>query len=488
MSPRSSYGDQDRKSIALGCIFKHHAVLQRDRPVSIWGTASPGQPVTVHFAGQKKTVNADENGKWLLSLDPLESSAEGRTLIASTSGDDSVSVRDILVGDVWLCAGQSNMRMSLRACLNSKPVAAAHQNAGNNLLRLCSIPRNVSDEQRQDVNCTWDIATKETSLPFSAIGYLFGQSIQKEVGVPVGMINGSWGGTYIEQWMPSAVVQAREDCEKFIQNVHRKREKVPDFSGPGGHFNGMIRPISPYGLKGVLWYQGEGNVYEFSTYKHKMSALIANWRGLFKSPELPFIMTSLAPYGVRTDKPVDAAQPRFAEGLGEVEQTTENAWVITIPDGGMQKEIHPPFKEIPAARFTAMARAKVYNKPGVYRGPVFKSWKAEGDKAVVTFDSVGGGLTTKTLNLDGHEVPEETLSGFEIVDEARVFYPANAVIEGKDSVVVSHPAVKKITAVRYGWAKYPLCNLYNKENFAAYPFRTDRWRWRTPDNKNSPTK
>jgi len=242
----------------------------------------------------------------------------------------------------------------------------------------------------------------------------------------------------------------------------------------------MIYPILPYGLKGVLWYQGEGNVWEFTTYKHKMTALIANWRSLFESPKLPFIMTSLAPYNSSKNIPVDSPQPRFAEGLGEVEKTTENAWVITIPDGGMQKNIHPYYKEIPAARFTAMALAKVYGKPGVHKGPVFKSWKAEGDKAVVTFDSVGGGLTTKTLNLDGHAVPKETLSGFEIVDEARVFYPAKAVIEGKDTIVLSHPDVKKVIAVRYGWSHFPLCNLYNKENFAAYPFRTDRWRWKTP--------
>ena len=228
------------------------------------------------------------------------------------------------------------MRMSLRGSLKSKPVADDHQKAGNNLLRLCTIPRSVSDEQQADVDCTWDIATKDSSLPFSAIGYLFGQSIQTEMGVPIGVINGSWGGTYIEQWIPSAVVKAREDCEKFVKKVHEKRVESPDFSGPGGHFNGMIWPIVPYGLKGVLWYQGEGNVYEFSTYKHKMSALITNWRSLFESPELPFIMTALAPYGARTDKPVDAAQPRFAEGLGEVEQTTENAAYAAL-----LKEINP---------------------------------------------------------------------------------------------------------------------------------------------------
>ncbi|EDM27071.1 sialic acid-specific 9-O-acetylesterase [Lentisphaera araneosa HTCC2155] len=473
-------GDQNNKRITLSGVFKDHAVLQRDCPVPIWGTAFPGQQVSVDFAGQKKTTKADKNGMWLLTLDPLEPSAEGRTLLASNAEGDSIALKDILVGDVWLCAGQSNMRMSLRACLKSKPVADAHKKAGNNLLRLCTIPKSVSDELQTDVDCNWAVATRDTSLPFSAIGYLFGQTIQEELAVPIGVINGSWGGTFIEQWMPSDVVKKRADCKAFNKKVDERRKKDPNSSGPGGHFNGMIGPIMPYGLKGVLWYQGEGNVWGFSTYKHKISTMIADWRRLFKSPKLPFIMTSLAPFGVRKDKPIDSHSSRFAEGLAEVEQSIENAWLITIPDGGMQKDIHPPFKEIPAQRFSAMALAKVYKKAGVYKGPVFKSWEVLGGKALVKFDSVGTGLTSKTLNLDGHEVPKETLLGFEIVDESGVFYPANAVVDDNNSVVLSHPTVKKPIAVRYGWAPFPLCNLYNKENFAAYPFRTDRWHWRTP--------
>ena len=476
-----AYADQTEQiKLKISGIFSHNAVLQREIPLPVWGTAQPGSTITVSFSNQVQKCIAKDNGEWQVELNAMKANKLGQTLLVSSSDSKELRVNNILVGDVWLCAGQSNMRWSLRGSLKSKPVADAHQKAGNSLLRLCSVPRSVSAKPQPDVNCSWNLATKDTSLPFTAIGYLFGQSIQKEVGVPIGIINGSWGGTYIEQWMPSAVVKAREDCQKFIKKVHEKRKVSADFSGPGGHFNGMIRPIAPYGLKGILWYQGEGNVYEFSTYKHKISSLIANWRSLFKSPKLPFIMTTLAPYGVRKNKPIDSAQPRFAEGLYEVEQTSENAWVITIPDGGMQKEIHPPFKEIPAKRFTAMALAKVYNKPGVYKGPVFKSWKAEGDKAIVKFDSVGKGLVAKTLNLDGHEVSKEMISGFEIVDESQIFYPANAVIEGKDTIILSHPAVKKIIAVRYAWSNFPLGNLYNQEYFAAYPFRTDNWAWQTP--------
>lgn len=511
-------------------LFMDHAVLQRELDVPVWGRGTPGETVTVSFAGQKKSATVDAEGRWLVRLDPMPASAEGRDLtVESATGGTQVRVGQILVGDVWLCSGQSNMAWTMgESTRKHPPVKARLEKANNPLLRLASVPISFPQEPLSDVKMTWRTATPPSAEAFSAIGYLFGEIIQPETGVPIGIINSSRGGTWIENWTPAAVVEQSASCQAYMTEFRKALDGYPEarvrhekeladfnarfptkaaltaenearkgrgekpleppaeprgpdhYNRPGSLFNGMIAPLVPYALKGVLWYQGEGNVWEFATYDQKIVAMIQAWRGLWARPDLPFLMSELAPFNAHSVTPQDSARTRFGITLAKGARGAGFAWTITIPDGGEQHDIHPRAKEIPGERFAALALARIYGKPRLGQGPVMKSWTVEGDKAVVIFDSVGNGLTAKAVTLDGFQLTADALLGFEVAGENRRFFRATAEVQGTDRVVVSSPDVPVPAAVRYAWADFPLCNLYNSENLAAYPFRTDDWPWRTP--------
>lgn len=496
----------------LAGVFTDHTVLQRDVAAPVWGWANPSEHVTVTFAGQTKTAIADANGKWLVRLDPIPASAEGRELaVQSTGGNRKSTITDVVVGDVWLCSGQSNMGVSMSVPGNPFLVESIAK-AGNPRLRLFATLHQFPDAPVRDTQGRWQAATPETVKSWIAIGYLFGEQIQRETGVPVGILVSAMGGTCIESWLPSEILQANPANRFYLDNHAKAVERLPDAMAryekelaefkqhpqpgqreprkpdglpnssrnPAACYNGKIAPILPYGLKGVLWYQGEGNVSGFSAYPSQMADLIRVWRDGFGLPGLPFIMTELAPLGQPSPQPQDSARARFGEALSKTAKAGDNAWVITIVDGGDPLDIHPVKKEIPAGRFAAMALAKVYGKPNPAHGPVLKSWQAEGSQALLKFDSASGGLVAKQINLGGHELAAETLLGFELAGADRKFVRAEARIEGKDTVIVTSPGVQEPVAVRYAWAAFPLCNLFNAEDFAAYPFRTDDWPWQTP--------
>lgn len=521
--------------LRLAGIFTDHAVLQRDMEMPVWGWGEPGEKVTVTFASQSKTATADDKGKWMVRLDPMPASSEGfKLLVESTNKARTVTLSDILVGDVWLCSGQSNMASTMADCAAKyPPLKSRLEKAGNPLVRLGTVPFSSPKEPLTDVAATWRPADPKSAAGFSAIGYMFGEIIQPEIGVPIGMINSSRGATCIENWTPAEIVKNKPENEGYLTTLRKALEEYPkakiryeqelaEFTrlsadkaaleaenaarqargekplqkpaepfeekhGPGTLFNGMISPILPYALKGVLWYQGEGDVWEFAIYDQKMVTMIQTWRGLWGQENLPFFMTELAPFLNETPplreyspKPRDSARTRFGVALAKSAVDAGNAWTITITDAGKLHDIHPPQKEIAAGRFAARALAEVYRKPGVSHGPVLKSWKAEGGKAIMTFDSTGQGLEARGVNLDGHQLTADKLLGFELGDKKGNFFPASAEVQGTDTVIVSCPEVPEPTAVRYAWADFPLCNLYNKEGFATYPFRTDDWPWATP--------
>lgn len=517
--------------IRFAGIFTHHAVLQRDVSVPVWGWAGPGEKVSLTFANQTKTTAADAAGKWMVRLDPMPASAESREMVVqSEDGTRKSKLADILVGDVWLCSGQSNMAISMRVCASVYPVLAERLSKANQpLLRLCGVPYSCPPEALPDVAAPWQPANPQSARHMSAIGFLFGERIQKETGIPVGIIHSSRGGALIENWTPAEIVEENSLYETYTKNFRIEMDRYPALkveferelaefqlrfptkealdaenrarkekgekplqppreprgpnhqNRPGSLFNGMIAPLLPYSLKGVLWYQGEGNVWDFSNYDQKMVTMIRTWRGLWDQTNLPFFMTELAPLGKHSATPQDSPRCRFGVALAKGAVDAGNAWTITITDAGEQEEIHPRYKEIPAERFAARVLAEVYGKPGVSHGPVLKSWKTEGNKAVLTFDSAGQGLEARSVDLDGHKLKADVVSGFEIADKNRNFFRATAEVRGTNTVVVSCPEVPEPAAVRYAWANFPLCNLYNKEGFATYPFRTDDWPWKTPE-------
>lgn len=504
-------------------IFTDQMVLQRDAVLPVWGWADPGENIVVEFAGKFKVATADAAGKWSVKLDPLPASIVPEVL--TVRGNTTVSRRGVLVGDVWLCTGQGNMGVSMRMPLNDllqKRIASASEP----LLRLYQTAHQFSAQPSEDTSGQWQEAAPETVRNFSAIGYLFGEKIQAEVGVPIGLIESAMGGTKIENWLPESVLGAHPANAEFLKNHAQALTELPalqaDYErelgqwksrfpnaaalaaenlarkkrgeselrpprkpaglpgqpdGPSACFNGKIAPLVPYALTGILWYQGEGNVEGFANYGTQLSDLLCSWRTLWGLPNLYFLIADLAPYGAPSEVPQDSARARFGEVVSKVAKSDGKTWVITQIDAGDPEQIHPARKEVPAERFAAMALSKVYGKSGLAHGPQMASWKVDSGKVLVQWGSVGRGLSVKALRLGAQNLSAEVLRGFELAGADHQFHPAQALISGKETVLVSAAEVPQPVAVRYGWAAFPLANLFSEEGLPAYPFRSDEWPW-----------
>ena len=461
-------------AIKLPAIFADHMVLQRDAAVPVWGTAVPGENVPVEFAGQKKTATADANGKWLVQLDPMKESAEPRELTVG-----SIVIRDVLVGEVWLCSGQSNMEWALgRSTGGTEAVAAS----ANPQLRLCTIPHNSQMTPQEDVPAKWAVSGPDSTKYFSAIAWWFGSKLQKQLGVPVGIINDSYGGTQIQHWMPietlrkgpwpqdrsTDITLAKADHDKRVAEAQKKpgAAKPGDFRGPSVLWNGMVAPLLKFRVRGVAWYQGESNGYPgvADTYGALLPALVTDWRTGFGQPDLPFLIFQISSYRKPQTDPNEAsgmAQLREAQ-LKTVQTTPHTALVVTLDLG--EPDVHYKNKEPAADRALQAALALAYGRDLESSGPIFKSFESAGDKAILHFTHGGGGLVAK----DG------SLTGFVVAGADQKFAFADARIEG-DAVVVSSAQVAKPVAIRYGWADLPKANLFNQAGLPASPFRTDNW-------------
>ncbi len=487
-----------RGEVKLPGLFSDHLVLQRGAAAPVWGRAGAGEEVTVEFAGQKKSVAADASGKWKVELDPLDASAEPRVL--TVRGQNTLTIADVLVGEVWLCGGQSNMEWAL-ARSTGGPEASA--NSGNPLLRLGRVPHHSQLTPADDVAVTWQAAGPDSSKQYSAIAYWFGEKLQKELGVPVGLINNSYGGTTIQAWLPIetlrrgpwpqdkgydvALAQADYDrrlaekqpeMDRYVaEKAAARKEKRPDppmitgwpgeFRGPSVLWNGEVAPLLPFRIRGVAWYQGESNAYAGGPakfYRQLLGALIADWRAGFAQPELPFLVFQIA--GNRKPQ----TDPNELSGIAELQEaqlqaaraTLHTALIVTQDLG--ESDVHYVNKEPAADRAVKAALALAYGRPVPFSGPLLREVKFHDGKAVLHFEHAEGGLVAR----DGAP------AGFVIAGSDRNFVFAQAQIEG-DTVTVRSPEVPEPVAVRYGWADFPKVNLFNRAGFPASPFRTDDW-------------
>lgn len=466
-----------RAELKLHTLFTDGMVLQRDIPCPVWGTADAGAEVAVEIAGQKKSAKAGADGKWTVKLDPLPAGGPHELKVGA------VTVKDVLVGEVWVCSGQSNMEWSVNASANPAEEKAA---AKHPKLRLYTVPKKQADAPVSDVPSSWKVCSPETVGGFSAVAYFFGRELLS-LDVPVGLIHTSWGGTAAELWTKKEILAGNPelkgmvegfpdrqkkweaDMEKFKEAAEKaKAEGKPAPRAPGKPmapsclYNGMIAPLLPYGIRGAIWYQGESNASRAKQYETLFPAMIKNWRDDWGQGEFPFGFVQLANFMARKPEP---AESQWAE-LRDAQTKTlalPNTGMAVIIDIGDEKDIHPKNKQDVGKRLAAWAQARVYKKPVVYSGPIYDALKVEGTSARVSFKHAGGGLVAKG----------EGLKGFSIAGEDKKFVWADAKIDG-DSVVVSSPKVEKPVAVRYAWADNPDCNLYNKEGFPASPFRTDK--------------
>jgi sialate O-acetylesterase len=448
-------------AVKLPSIIGDNMVLQRDRAVPVWGWDDAGAKVTVILGEAKATATADANGRWAVELPAMKA---GGPHTMTIEGTDTVTLKNILVGEVWVCSGQSNMEWTVQSSDNPQQEIAA---ANHPMIRHIKIPHVPMDTPQNNVPSDgWRVCSPETVAGFTAVGYYFGRHLNKELDVPIGLIGSNWGGTRIEPWTPPVGFQsvpALKDIADNLANFPTKNaEGKVNHQSPLALYNGMIHPLLPFAIRGAIWYQGESNNGEGMLYYEKKKALINGWRSVWNDPNMPFYFVQLAPYRYGGD-------PTRLAGIWEAQLKSldiPNTGMAVTVDIGNVTDIHPRNKQDVGKRLALWALAKTYGETGlVYSGPLYKSLKIDGNKAIVSFDHVGGGLVSR----DG-----QPLTHFQVAGESGEFVAAQAEIVG-DTVVVSAESVAKPVAVRFAWHQEAEPNLSNKDGLPASPFRTDSW-------------
>ncbi len=516
--------------VKLPAIFGDHMVLQQEATLPVWGWAAPGEKVTVSFEKSKAEATADADGKWRADLAPIPAgTAAGKLVVA---GKNTITLDDVLVGDVWLCSGQSNMEFR---------IGRDATKAKDDQIRLFHVAHQLAIAPRTDVVGKWEVCSPETAGDFSAVGYYFGKDLRADLHRPIGLIESSWGGTGAQEWTDLPTLEANPKLRHYAETMQKinaqfpqgdadyaekiaasdkaanewkakiaadtayqsalkdwqaaaakakadgqptpaqpkpptppPSSKTPGRGNPTLIFNGMIAPLVPFAMKGVIWYQGENNAnnsFNAQEYRTLFPAMIEDWRKLWHEEKLPFLFVQLANFESHTN-----AWAELREAQLKTLSLPKTGMAVII-DIGTGDNIHPPDKADVGERLSLAARHIVYGENLAYTGPIFDSMKVEDGKVRISFkpDSIGGGLIIgKTPWQDPKAKPLSTteVEGFAIAGADQKWVKADAKIEG-DHVVVSSPEVAHPTAVRYGWADNPRCNLYNKEGLPASPFRTD---------------
>ena len=483
-------------TVRLPHVIASDMVLQREIPIPIWGWADPGETVTCELGQAKATATANADGQWIVRLPAMPAGGPFEMIV---SGKNTLKLTGILVGEVWLCSGQSNMEMGVGMCKDAKQEIAAATNLN---IRIFLVPKIPSGIPLTDVTATWKPCTPASIAAggwggFSAAAYYFGRELQTTLNVPVGLIDSSWGGTRIEPWTPpigfaavpalqsigdkikqadadylKASSAALDQIEKAVAAARKAltagnpppaipqstaRHRLDSSGEPTGLYNGMIHPLVPFGIRGAIWYQGESNNGEGMLYFEKMKALIGGWRQTWKQGDFPFLYVQIAPYKY-------GGAPTQLPGIWNAQLAS-----LSIPNTGMAvttdittlNDIHPPNKQDVGKRLAWWALAKTYGKKDlVYSGPLFKSMKVEGGKIAVSFDQIGSGLATRD---------DKDVTHFEIAGADGNFVAAQAKIDG-DRILVSAETITEPKQVRFAWDQLAQPNLINKEKLPASPF------------------
>ncbi|MCE5323211.1 sialate O-acetylesterase [bacterium] len=439
-------------------LFSDGAVLQQGISVPVWGTAANGEKVTVKFLNQTVSTKA-EDSRWMVHLKPLKA---GGPYTMTISGENTVEVKNILIGEVWICSGQSNMEFQLRYAANAEPAIASSKDSQ---IRLFKVPKRATADPKYDVDAAWNECGSGTVNEFSAVGYFFGRGLRRQLNVPIGLIETSWGGTPAQAWTSMACLQANPVTKPMIDE-HAPKDEDP--KSCTALYNGMVVALQPYAIKGVIWYQGETNAADAFRYKTLFPVMIDCWRKAWSQGNFPFLFVQLAPFGKLNTEPVDSHWAELREAQRLTAESVPNTAMAVITDYGNPDNIHPKWKEPVGDRLAAAALAKVYGRDVPYQGPSFKSMEVFGNRVVLSFDNVTGGLEAR-----GGE-----LTGWTIAGDDHKFVNAHASIVG-DMVVVSSPDVAHPSVVRYGWSDAPVVNLFNKVGFPASPFSTTDLPWTT---------
>lgn len=498
-----------RATITPAPLFSDNAVLQRNVADPVWGTAEPGEIVTVAINGQTMHATVDSSGSWSGKLPAMKEGGPYEMTIQGTKSDP-IKMSNVFIGEVWLCTGQSNMFWPLHVVAGGADAVA---NSTDPELHLAMVDYAMSPKPQTSAKIRWSVAGPSTSPNYSAVAYYFGRSLRQTLKVPIGLVESCCGATNIETWISGAPFNSDPVLRPYLNTLPDYEAKYPGYmeryraakaafdarvdaakaagtaiptdrpgepiapdkwnNVPSVCFNGMINPLIPYGIRGAIWYQGESNGWRGFEYRKLFPTLINDWRTLWGIGDFPFIYVQLPGY-----KP---GGPSWAE-LREAQRETlvlPNTGMAVIHDVGAQNVLHPLRKQVVGERLALIASSLVYHRPGEYYGPVFQGINVQNGKVLVKFTHAEG--------LHASEMRDETddgpilasasqLVGFEVAGNDRKFYPADAKIDGS-MVVVSSDQVPSPVAVRYGWAGVPVANLVNGANLWASPFKSDDWPW-----------
>jgi len=497
--------------VTLPALLADHMVIQRGSPVHVWGMATPHESVSVAFRGETKATEADDLGRWSVYLSPGEA---GGPFELSVKATNAITLKDILVGDVWVASGQSNMEFAMNSLANPQAEIAAAQYPR---IRMFLVDHKPADYPLEDVGSKgWVACTPETVADYSAVAYFFARNVQQKLGVPIGLIETFWGGTPAESWtslsslsadaslMPvfasraktvaaqsTTILQVKQDEREYQKTVEQAKAEGkpvpwpqwhPDFAAwaPAALFNGMIAPLTPLAIRGVIWYQGEANSGERAPlYAHLFPTMIEDWRRAWGEGDFPFLFVQIANWNTEPD----GRWPEVRDAQRKTLALRNTGMAVTI-DIGDAVDIHPKNKQDVGLRLSLAARAIAYGEKLEWSGPLYRQVVQEDHSLRVWFDHAEG-LAAKELrtsitqdqlsrrdfdSVEGQTAITKRLVGFEVAGADGKYSAAEAKIEGT-SVVVSSAAVPKPVSVRYAWAPNPTCNLVNKEGLPASPFQ-----------------
>jgi len=486
--------------IRLPALIADNMILQQKSEIMVWGWADPREKIRLSgsWAKIEPITRADEKGSWKILLATPAANKISYTL--KFKGNNTIVVRNVMLGEVWLCSGQSNMEFTLakgpsgyQNGVNDFEAEVAKIN--NPLIRVYAIPRTIGDSALADTKGNWKEANAQNARLFSAVAYYYGRELFGKLNVPIGLISSSWGGTKAEAWTPKDVLLADSDLQIIVRNFDERVKAYPqnlkryeaDFAkwkldtaiakkkslslsrpptrpnianadSPGKLYNGMIAPVSPYKIKGVIWYQGESNAGRAYQYRKLFPTLIRSWRSDFHNPKMPFYFVQISPH--------NSQNPEIREAQLLTYRIAPYTGIVVTTDNGDSVNIHPRNKELVGKRLSIWALSHDYGYKGLaYSGPLYKSMQVEKGMISVKFDEADGGLVAK----DGD------LKEFTIAGDDQIFYPAQAKIKG-NTIIVTSMQVPNPVAVRFAWRNVPCPNLYNSAGLPASPFRTDNWK------------
>jgi sialate O-acetylesterase len=455
--------------VKLPSVFGDNMVLQRGQPLKFWGKADPGENVTVSLwrkqggdaVAREVVSKADDTGSWKLAVKPYHKAGP---ISVAIKGKNTINLKNVLIGEVWICSGQSNMEWQMKRAKNSEQEIAAAKYSNIRLFHVKKTPKSLPQDDVQ-LTASWKECSPDTVPNFSAVAYFFGRHLQKELDVPIGLIETAWGGSRIEPWTPPVGFKQVPKLQPLVKVAEEVRQGDPNSEinrqTPTVLYNGMVHGLVPFSMRGAIWYQGESNRADGMMYCEKMKGLIYGWRKVWNQGDFPFLFVQLAPYTYR-DKD-DTLLPKIWEAQTATLSVPNTGMAVTV-DIGNVKNIHPTNKQDVGKRLALWALAKTYgNKDLVYSGPLYQSMSIEHGRIRIKFKHVGSGLLSRD---------SKPLSWFTIAGQDGKFVSAKAEIDG-DSVVVSSDKVSKPKAVRFGWNQLAEPNLSNKEGLPASPFRTD---------------